>query len=369
MKVIFNNLYLQNKIFYNEFLDSFKKILNKSNFIGGKEVQLFEKKFKKLCNSKYCISVANGTDALIISLKCLGIKQGDEVILPAHTWVSTAGAIIAVGAKPVFVDTDKFFTINTNKIEAKITKKTKAIIPVHLYGQPCKIEEIVKVSKKYNLKIIEDCAQAHLTKYKNKIVGNFGHVGTFSFFPAKNIGALGDAGAIICNNKKLYSQIKKYKNHGSLNKNENETFGINSRLDTIQACVLNRKIKKIKKFNSKRIYFSKIYKRFLQNNSFIQLPNNRQNGFHTYHQFVIKVKKNRNSLIKFLRKKNIETGIHYPKMLINLKPYRIFKNGSDFKNCLKYENQILSLPMHPFLKIKEIKYVCNSINLFFKRKF
>ena len=367
MKVKFNNLYLQNKIFNNDFLNSFKKIIKSSNFIGGKEVLLFEKKFKKICHSKYCVSVANGTDALIISLKCLGISPGDEVILPAHTWVSTAGAIIAVGAKPVFVDTDKFFTIDVNKIEAKINKRTKAIIPVHLYGQPCKIDKIIKLSKKYNLKIVEDCAQAHLTKYKNKIVGNFGDVGTFSFFPAKNIGAMGDAGAIICKNKNLYDRLKKYKNHGSLKKNDNETYGINSRLDTIQACILNKKISQIKKFNLRRIYFSKIYKELLRNNLSIELPINRKNGIHTYHQFVIKVKKDREALIKFLKKKNIETGIHYPKMLINLKPYRVFKVGGDFRNCSKYEKQILSLPMHPFLTYKEIKYVSNAINLFFKK--
>ena len=237
MRVRFNNLYLQNKIVYNDYIKSLKKTIKESSFINGKEILLFEENFKKLTRSKFCVSVANGTDALIISLKCLGIKYGDEVILPAHTWVSTAGSIIAVGAKPVFVDTDDFFTINSDKIEKKINKKTKAIIPVHLYGQPCDLKKIIKIAKKYNLKIVEDCAQAHLTKYNKKIVGNFGDVGTFSFFPGKNMGAMGDAGAIICNNKKLFDKISRYRNHGSLKKHDHLTFGINSRLDTFQASI------------------------------------------------------------------------------------------------------------------------------------
>ncbi len=367
MRVKFNNLYLQNKIFINEFLNSFKKIIKKSNFIGGNEVLLFEKNFKKLTNSKYCVSVANGTDALIVSLKCLGIGQGDEVILPAHTWVSTASAIVAAGAKPVFVDTDKFFTIDPNKIQKKITKKTKAIIPVHLYGHPCSIEKILRIAKKYKLKIVEDCAQAHLTKYKGKTVGNFGHVGAFSFFPGKNIGAIGDAGAIICNNKNLYNKLKKYKNNGSLEKNKHETLGINSRLDAIQACFLNKKISYTQKFNSKRIKISKMYKKLLKKNQYIETPMTRDKSVHTYHQFVVKVKRDRNLLIDFLKKRKIETAIHYPRMLINLKPYKVYKFGEDFSNCLNYEKQILSLPIHPFLTNKEIEYISNSINLFFKR--
>lgn len=367
MRIKFNNLYLQNKIFYGPYFKSLKKIFKNSNFIGGSEVSLFEKKFQKLFKSKYCVSVANGTDALIISLKCLNIKPGDEVILPAHTWVSTAGAVVAVGAIPVFVDTDEYFTIDINKIEKKITNKTKAIIPVHLYGQSCDMKKILFIKKKYKLKIIEDCAQAHLTKYQNKIVGNFGDVGTFSFFPGKNMGALGDAGAIICNNKNLYNRIKKYKNHGSLKKNHHETFGINSRLDNIQASILNKKIMKLEHFNKRRNQISKIYLNLLGANKHVELPSSRENCYHSYHQFVIKVKKNRAKLINFLSKKKIETGIHYPKMLINLKPYKKFKKKKEFSNCLEYEDKIISLPMHPFLSKKEIKYICDTINYFFKK--
>ena len=197
------------------------------------------KKIAKITNSKYCITVANGTDALIISLKSFDIKQGDEVITAAHTWVSTAGAIIAVGAKPVFVDSDEFYTIDVKKIEKKITKKTKAIIPVHLYGQSCEMDKLMKIANKYKLKVIEDCAQAHLSKYKGKILGNYGDVGTFSFFPGKNLGSIGDAGAIICSKKKIYDFIIKYKNHGSL-KNNHKIFWLNSRMDNIHFILLKK---------------------------------------------------------------------------------------------------------------------------------
>ena len=181
MKVKFNDLFLQNRLVLKQTRKIFDQSIKNSKFIGGKEILEFEKKFAKIINSKYCITVANGTDALIISLKSFDIKQGDEVITAAHTWVSTAGAIIAVGAKPVFVDSDEFYTIDVKKIE-KITKKTKAIIPVHLYGQSCEMDKLMKIANKYKLKVIEDCAQAHLSKYKGKILGNFGDVGTFSFF-------------------------------------------------------------------------------------------------------------------------------------------------------------------------------------------
>ena len=291
MKVKFNNLYLQNKIFFKESKKIFYNAIVSSKFIGGKEIPGFERNFSKIVNSKYCVSVANGTDALIISLKCLGIGYGDEVITSAHTWVSTAGAIVAVGAKPVFVDTDKFFCIDADKVEKKISKKTKAIIPVHLYGQSCNMDKLISVAKKYNLKIIEDCAQAHLSKYKNKILGSIGDVGTFSFFPAKNLGSIGDAGAIVCNKKKIYESIKRYRNHGSIKKNEHKTFGINSRMDNIHALFLNKKLKFLKKFNYKRKNLSKLYQKKLHDNTDIELPVIRKDSEHTYHQYVIKVKK------------------------------------------------------------------------------
>ena len=166
-----------------------------------------------------------------------------------------------MGAKPVFVDTDKFFCIDVDKVEKKISKKTKAIIPVHLYGQSCNMDKLIRIAKKYNLKIVEDCAQAHLSKYKNKTVGSIGDVGTFSFFPAKNLGSIGDAGAIVCNKKKIYELIKRYRNHGSIKKNEHETFGINSRMDNINALFLNKKLKFLKRFNLKRIYLTKLYQK------------------------------------------------------------------------------------------------------------
>ena len=367
MKVKFNNLFLQNKPILEDSKKIFVNTFKNSKFVFGSEIDKFEKNFSKILGSNYCVSVANGTDALIIALKCLGVKYGDEVITSAHTWVSTAGAIVAVGAKPIFVDTDKFFSIDPDKIEKKISRKTKAIIPVHLYGQSCDMDKIIKIAKKNNLKIIEDCAQAHLSKYKNKYLGNFGDVGTFSFFPAKNLGSIGDAGAIVCKKKNLYQLLKRYKNHGSIKKNIHETLGINSRMDSIHAAFLNKKIKYLKKFNSRRNKIAKIYYSKLKDNKNIELPNLRIKSKHTFHQYVIKVKKNRDRLIEYLTKKNIEVGIHYPKMVINLKPYKKNINKKEFKNCLKYENSILSLPIHPFLTYKEILFICKNINNFFKK--
>ena len=368
MKVQFNNLFLQNNLVLNYSKEMFTEAIKYSKFIGGKEISVFEKNFAKKMKSKYCVSVANGTDALIISLKCLGIKSGDEVITSAHSWVSTAGAIVAVGARPVFVDTDKYFTIDTKKIEAKINKKTKAIIPVHLYGQSCEMDKLLIIAKKYKIKIIEDCAQAHLSKYKGKILGNFGEVGTFSFFPGKNLGSIGDAGAIICNNKKIYNSLKLYKNHGSFKKNNHLTFGVNSRMDNIHASFLNKKLKFLDKFNSNRIKIAKKYQSKLISNKYLELPQSRKNSLHTFHQYVIKVKKNRKSLIDYLKNKNISTSIHYPKMIINLKPYQNFANKKEFKNCSKDEKCIISLPIHPFLTNKEIDFVCKIINDYFKTK-
>ena len=369
MKIKFNNLYLQNNHFLKSFIFSLKKKIKNSNFIGGYEIDLLERNFRKIFNSKYCVSVANGTDALIISLKCLGVGHGDEVIVPNHTWVSTAGSVIAVGATPVFVDTDEYFTINTNQIEKKISKKTKAIIPVHLYGQSCEMKKILQISKRFNLKIIEDCAQAHLTKYDKKIVGNFGDVGTFSFFPGKNLGAFGDAGIIICNKKDIFDKIRKFKNHGSIQKNEHKTFGINSRLDVIQALILNKKIHHLKRYNFRRRKVVAIYREQLKDNNFIELPKIRNLSEHTYHQFVIIIKNKiyRDLLKKFLKSRDVETSIHYPKMITNLKPYKIYKGKDKFKISATYEKKILSLPIHPFMSKKETLYVSKLINFFFDK--
>ena len=289
MNIKFNDLLKQNKTIYKKSLKIFKNVIDKSHFIGGQGLINFETKFKEKTKSNFCVGVGNGTDGLIISLKCLGIGKGDEVITTAHSWVATAGAIIACGAKPVFVDVDEYFCINPTLIEKKINKKTKAIIPVHLYGQACEIDKIMKIAKKYRLKVIEDCAQAHLTKYNEKIVGNFGDVGVFSFFPGKNLGAFGDAGAIICKDRKLYLKIKKFSNHGSLKKNEHDTFGVNSRLDQLQALILTEKLKYLEIFNKKRNYLAKKYFSYLKKNTLIELPNVRKNTYNTYHQFVIKV--------------------------------------------------------------------------------
>ena len=366
MNIKFNDLLQQNKVIYHKSQKIFKNILDNSRFIGGEGLYRFETNFKKKVNSSFCTGLGNGTDGLIISLKCLGIGKGDEVITTAHSWVATAGAIIACGAKPVFVDVDDYFCIDPLQIKKKINRKTKAIIPVHLYGQACEIDKIINIAKKNNLKVIEDCAQSHLTKFKNKIVGSFGDIGVFSFFPGKNLGAFGDAGAVVTNNKNLHLKIKKFANHGSLKKNVHETFGVNSRLDELQALILNEKLNFLEIYNKKRFDVALKYFKLIKRNNLFELPKIREKTVHTFHQYVIKIKKNkRKQLIEFLKKRKIPTGLHYPKMIINLKPYKKFNiNKKDFVKSLENEGQILSLPIHPFLKDKEIKHISDAINLF-----
>ena len=247
-KIRLFDLYKNNKVYKKKFFKKLNTIIKNSEFISGSYVREFEKSFARLNRAKYCQSCGNGTDAIFGSLKALNIGIGDEVLVSSHDWISSSEAVIACGAKPIFLDIKKdSFLIDESKIERHITKKTKAIIIVHIYGQVFNFDEILNLKKKYKFKIIEDCAQSHLGRYKNKFVGTIGDIGCFSFFPTKNLGAFGDAGAIITNNLKIYKKIKMFFNHGGLKKNQHIINGINSRLDNIQALILLLKIKNLKK--------------------------------------------------------------------------------------------------------------------------
>ena len=339
-------------------------VLGTGDFVGGKEIKNFEKNFAKFTNSKYCIAVGNGTDALEIAIEALNLKKGSEVIVPANTWISTAEAVVNNGLKLVFCDINlNDYTISIKDLKKKITNRTKAIIAVHLYGNPANMIEIRKIARVKKIKVIEDCAQAHGSKIKNKHVGTFGDIGTFSFFPGKNLGAFGDGGGIITNSKSLFEYCKRASAHGSLKKYDHKFSGRNSRLDTIQAAVLSIKLENYNKSNLKRRKLAKIYFNKLKNLKKIKLFNLEKNNVSSFHQFVIRTKY-RDELKNFLKKKKIDTMIHYPYMLSELK---FFKYKKKINKSHNLGQCILSLPISEEHNEKEINYVCKSIIDFFKR--
>lgn len=365
MKVKFADLQTQYNAHKDEIDFAINSVIKDTAFIGGKYVKQFEDDFKSLFNVSECIPVANGTDAIYIILKMLGIGLGDEVITTASSWISTSETISQTGAKPVFVDIDEFYTIDINKIEAAITKQTKAIIPVHLYGQPADMIGIMKIAKKYNLFVIEDCAQAHFSKLEDKYVGTFGDASTFSFYPGKNLGAYGDAGCILTNNQLLATKCRMFANHGALIKHQHEIEGINSRLDGIQAAILSVKLPYLKSWNQKRLENALYYNHLFSGFDRITTPNIRENALHTFHLYVIKVKE-RDELMKYLKTKDVETAIHYPTALPLLPAYDYLK--TDFNlitNSIQHHKEIISLPMYPELEKDEIAYVVNCIKDFF----
>tara|TARA_Y100000996_G_scaffold415532_1_gene410879 strand:+ start:4437 stop:5531 length:1095 start_codon:yes stop_codon:yes gene_type:complete len=341
---------------------SISKVINESAFIKGKYVKDFEKRYSEKYGIRHVISCANGTDAIYIALKSLGIRPGDEVITTALSWISTSETISQAGAKPVFVDIDpNYFTIDHRKIEEKITSNTKAIIPVHLYGHPASMGEIVKIAQKYNLKIIEDCAQSHFAMINDRKVGTFGDFATFSFFPGKNLGAYGDAGCIITDNEELAIKARMFANHGGLEKHSHEIEGINSRLDGIQASVLLTKLKYIDEWTSLRIKLARDYGNSISNKK-ISLPQTKENYRHVFHLYVLRTN-NRDALKSKLESKGISTGIHYPKALPFLKAYKYLGHKlSDFPVSNRITKEILSIPIYPELTRKELDYVSNILN-------
>tara|TARA_B100000700_G_scaffold331602_1_gene466005 strand:+ start:18501 stop:19610 length:1110 start_codon:yes stop_codon:yes gene_type:complete len=343
-----------------------QEVVENTNFIGGKPLDKFSKKLANLLSVKHVVPVANGTDAIFIALKQLGIGPGDEVLTTAHSWISTSETISQTGAKPVFIDTNEFYCIDEKLIEEKINAKTKAIVPVHLYGHPCDMTTISKLSKKYKIFIVEDCAQAIMTKWSNKFVGTYGDAGTLSFFPGKNLGAYGDAGGIITDRKLLFKKMSMYANHGSLIKHQHKIEGLNSRMDTIQAAVLNVKIKYLKKWIKQRRKAAEIYTYYLKDIEEIKLPKERKNAFHTYHLYVIRTQK-RSKLISYMNDRRISTGIHYPKALPMLDCYKSHNLSlEEFPNACDNSKTILSLPIYPEINEAQIKYVSESIKNYFK---
>lgn len=364
IKVPFNNLQLSNKKYLKKFQYLLTNCVNSSNFIKGKYNKLLEKLIKKKFAIKYSLLVNSGTDALIIAIKVLGLKKGDEVITTANTWISSAYAIALNGLTPIFVDIDdESFQMDINLFKKKINKKTKALIVTHLYGCPNNMHEINKICKKNNIKIIEDVAQAHMATYKNKMVGNFGDIAILSFYPSKNLGALGDGGAIITNSKFLYQKSKLFANYGSnfFKDVDHKIIGINSRLDEIQAAFLSEKIKDLGIEIKKRNILAKKYNSFCEKIGLksIKIPHGSQSSYHLY---PILIKENRNLVKRLLLKKGIECQIHYKKP-IHLQT--AFKYLNYKKKSLpvteKVADQILSIPFYNGISNSKIKFIFNTI--------
>jgi dTDP-4-amino-4,6-dideoxygalactose transaminase len=333
------------------------EVIEETSFIGGDHVKRFETEFAALFGVRHCIGVANGTDAIYITLKMLGIGPGDEVITTACSWISTSETITQTGAKPVFIDIHPdTYTIDPDLIEAKITSRTKAIIPVHLYGQAAHIRQIKTVCDQHGLFLIEDCAQSHLTEDQGKLAGTFGLASTFSFYPGKNLGAYGDAGAIITNDDGLAEKMRMFANHGALKKHEHKMEGINSRLDSLQAAILTAKLPYLKQWTAQRESNAALYTETLANSGMI-LPQKRQGTKHTYHLYVVRSSK-RDQLKSFLESRGIQTAIHYPTPLPYLPAYKYLNHDpADFPVASRYKNQILSLPIFPEMTPAQIEYV------------
>jgi dTDP-4-amino-4,6-dideoxygalactose transaminase len=344
----------------------FNKILSNKSFVLGNELNLFEKDIQKFTKSKYCLGLNSGTDALMLGLWALGIKKGDEVITTPLSFVATIGAITHLGAIPVFVDVGEDLNINPKLIEKKITKKTKAILPVHWGGRMCKMDEIMSIAKKNKILVIEDAAQAIGGYYKKKHAGTFGEVGAFSAHPLKILNGIGDGGYLITNNKKIYDRIKKYRNHGLVGRDEVEFFGVNSRLDCLQAEILRFRLNKVNDIIKKRTRNISLYRKLIKTKrvNFLEVNDSKtKNTFNLFHAFAEK----RDKLIKFLNKMEIDCKVYYPTPL-HLHKASIglgYKKGS-LPKAEMLVKKIVSFPFHQYLNKRQIEYVAKKINYFYK---
>lgn len=344
-----------------EFLKAMERVIQSGWYILGREVELFEQEFSNFCGTKHCIGVANGLDALTLIIRGYGIGEGDEVLVPSNTYIASILAISHNGATPVLVEPDPLtYNIDPTEIEKKITAKTKAIMVVHLYGQACDMDPIKLLAQKYNLKIIEDCAQAHGAKYKENYVGNLGHAAGFSFYPGKNLGALGDGGAITTNDDQLASTIKALRNYGSHQKYYNLYKGVNSRLDELQAAILRIKLKYLDQDNQNRRDIAEYYFNNIRNKR-INLPTVLHGAdSHVWHLFVIRCNQ-RDALQKFLLERGVQTLIHYP-----IPPHKqeAYDEWSDLvlEIAEDIHNKVLSLPISPVMTIEEARIVVEALN-------
>jgi dTDP-4-amino-4,6-dideoxygalactose transaminase len=369
MKILFSDLAAQHKEIKREISQAIAGVMRRSDFILGEEVALFEKEFSIFCGSAFSVGVSSGTSALFLALTALGIKDNDEVILPSFTYIATAAAVSYTGARPVFVDIQEdTYNIDVRKIKKAITKNTKAILPVHLYGQPANMPGILEIAKEYNLKVVEDAAQAHGAKIKMpsgewESVGHIGDAGCFSFYPSKNLGGLGDGGLVVTNHKEIYDQVFMLRNCGRKSKYDHVVVGYNARLDTLQAAILRAKLKKLNKWNRMRQESAQIYNKYLSEIDGVVIPFHAPDVQHVYHVYAIRTK-NRDEVYRVLKAKGVEVIIHYPIPVHLQKAYEFlgYKRG-DCPVSEKTAGEIISLPMFPHLKESQIKYIANILKM------
>ncbi len=366
MKIPFVDLKAQYQSIKKEMDNAIKEVIENTAFIGGAGVKAFEVNFAKLLGVDHVVACANGTDSLYIIMKALSIGPGDEVITVANSWISSSETIGQTGAKPIFVDIEPtYLSMDVQLLEQKITSKTKAVIAVHLHGQMADIEAIKNICDAHNLFLIEDCAQSHLSEADGKIAGTIGTAGSFSFYPGKNLGAYGDAGCIVTNDGELATKCRMFANHGALKKHHHEIEGINSRLDGLQAAVLNVKIPHLKSWTAARQTNAALYRAALSEISQIKYITEKPNTKHSFHLFII-LSEDRDALKAHLEAAGIEIAIHYPTPLPLLKAYA--SEGyttADFPHATKAAGQMLSLPMYPELKSEQINYIAESIKAFY----
>ncbi len=340
-----------------------EKVLSRGLYVNAPEIDQFEEKVAELCNTKYAVALNSGTDALTLALYLVGVKRGDEVITVPNSFIATTAVIVHLGAKPIFVDVGQDQNINVDLIEKAITKKTKAILPVHLTGRIADMNKILKIAKKYNIPVVEDAAQAIGSLYYNEPSGSFGKVGCFSTHPLKNLNSCGDGGFITTNDKSIYEKAEILRSHGLVSRDESTHFGFVSRMDSLQAAILKYRLMKLKDVIMKRRENAKFYFNNL-NDKYIKLPFEKKCEFNTYHTFVIEVDK-RDVLQNYLKENNIITGIHYP-IPIHLQPAASklgYKKG-DFPIAERQSNRILTIPVHQYLTIRDLEEIVKKINCF-----
>ncbi len=363
MQVEYSVLKRTYDIYKAEYEEAALRVLRSGWYILGKEMEKFEEQFANFLGVKHCIAVNSGTDALIMSLRALGIKEGDEVIVPANAYIASVIGVTENRARPIFVDADVYMGMDVSEIELKITEKTKAILPVHLFGQPNEMGQITEIAKRHGLFLIEDCAQCHGSRYNGRLTGTFGAVGCFSFYPTKPLGALGDAGALVTDDDVLAEKLRLLRNYGSKVKYHNEINGINSRMDEVQAAILQVGLRHMEEGNEERNRLAQKYIRGIHNKK-VRIPPRRENATHVYHLFPILVE-DRQRFCTYLADNGVKTQIHYP-----IPPYvaKCYKDWgyqwSDYPNAEMYANREVSLPIYAGMPEREVEYVIRVINEF-----
>jgi dTDP-4-amino-4,6-dideoxygalactose transaminase len=363
MNVPFTDLRSEHKSLRRELLAIWEQMVETASFVGGPALEAFEAAFAEYCETTHTIGVANGTDALMLAFKALGIGAGDEIVLPVNSFVATAEAIVHTGATPVFVDVlPNTYNIDPALIERRLTPRTKAIVAVHLYGQPADMDAILEIGKRFGLRVVEDAAQAHGARYHGRRAGSIGDVGCFSFYPAKNLGACGDGGAVVTNDGAIAEQLRKLRDHGGIKKYQHDIVGHNSRLDSIQAAALRLKLEHLDDANKLRRQHAAKYDQLISTIDGVVAPYEPEGIHGVYHLYVIRLEQgNRNELQSYLAQNGVQTGIHYPKTIHSTPAFARFRD-SYCRIGESHAEQILSLPMFPGLQEEQLEYVASLLS-------